>query len=42
MKANNCFNYNESNYFNRDCSKRKKFKIDEMNVKNDTKKSKKE
>jgi hypothetical protein len=42
MKANKCFNYNESNHFSRDCSKFKKFKIVEMNVKNDTKKSKKE
>jgi hypothetical protein len=41
IKANKCFNCNESNHFNRDCSKFKKFKIVEMNVKNDTKKSKK-
>jgi hypothetical protein len=42
MKANKCFNCNESNHFNRDCSKLKKFRIVEMNVKNDTKKSRKE
>jgi hypothetical protein len=41
MKADKCFNCDESNHFNRDCSKLKKFKIVEMNVKNDTKKSKK-
>ncbi len=42
MKADKCFNCDESNHFNRDCSKFRKFKIAEMNVKNDTKKSKKE
>ncbi len=42
MKANKCFNCDESNYFSRDCSKFRKFKVAEMNVKNDTKKSKKE
>jgi hypothetical protein len=42
MKAEKCFNCNESSYLNRDCSKFRKFRIAEMNVKNDTKKSKKE
>jgi hypothetical protein len=42
MKADKCFNCNESNHFNRDCSKLKKFKVVEMNVRNDTKKSRKE
>jgi hypothetical protein len=42
MKADKCFNCDESNHFNRDCSKFRKFKIAEMNVKNDTKESKKE
>ncbi len=41
MKTDKCFNCDESNHFNRDCSKFKKFKIAEMNVKNDTKKLKK-
>jgi hypothetical protein len=41
MKADKCFNYNESSHFSRDCSKLKKFRIVEMNVRNDTKKSKK-
>jgi hypothetical protein len=36
IKTHKCFNYNESNHLNRDCSK--KFKIVEMNVKDDTKK----
>jgi hypothetical protein len=42
MKARKCFNCNESSHLNRDCSKLKKFRIVEMNVKDDTKKSKKE
>jgi hypothetical protein len=42
MKADKCFNCDESNHFSRDCSKFRKFRIVEMNVKNDTKKSKKE
>jgi hypothetical protein len=42
MKAKRCFNCDESNHFNKNCSKFKKFRIVEMNVKNDTKKSKKE
>ncbi len=41
MKTNKCFNYDESSHLNRDCSKFKKFRIVEMNVKNDTEKSKK-
>ncbi len=41
MKTNKCFNYNESSHLNRDCSKFKKFKVAEMNVKNDIKNSKK-
>ncbi len=41
MKARKCFNCDESNYLNKDCSKSKKLKIVEMNVKNDTKKSRK-
>jgi hypothetical protein len=42
MKANKCFNCDESSHLSRDCSKFKKFKIVEMNVRNDTKKSRKE
>jgi hypothetical protein len=42
MKADKCFNCDESNHLNRDCSKLRKFKIAEMNVRNDTKDSKKE
>jgi hypothetical protein len=42
MKTNKYFNCNESSHFNHDYSKSKKFKIVEMNVKNDTKKSKKD
>jgi hypothetical protein len=42
MKADKCFNCDESNHLNRDCSKLRKFRVVEMNVKNDTKKSKKE
>jgi hypothetical protein len=41
MKAEKCFNCDESNHLNRDCSKLKKFKVVEMNVRNDTKKSRK-
>jgi hypothetical protein len=41
IKINKCFNYNESNHLNRDCSKFRKFKIAEINVKNNTKKSRK-
>jgi hypothetical protein len=32
MKADKCFNCDESKHLNRDCSKSKKFKITEMNV----------
>jgi hypothetical protein len=42
MRADKCFNCDESNHFNRDCSKFRKFRIIEMNVKNDTEKSRKE
>jgi hypothetical protein len=42
MKTEKCFNCDESNHFSRDCSKSRKLKIVEMNVKNDTKKSRKE
>jgi hypothetical protein len=42
MKTNKCFNCDESNHLSRDCSKFKKFRIVEMNVKDDTKKSRKE
>jgi hypothetical protein len=41
MKADKCFNCDESSHLNRDCSKFKKFRVVEMNVKNDTKKSRK-
>jgi hypothetical protein len=41
MKTDKCFNCDESSHFNRDCLKSRKFRIVEMNVKNDTKKSKK-
>jgi hypothetical protein len=41
MKTDKCFNCDESSHFNRDCSKFRKFRIVEMNVRNDTKKSKK-
>jgi hypothetical protein len=41
MKADKCFNCDESSHFNRDCSKFKKLRVVEMNVKNDTKKSRK-
>jgi hypothetical protein len=42
MKARKCFNCDESNHLSRDCSKLRKFRIVEMNVRNDTKKSNKE
>jgi hypothetical protein len=42
MKTNKCFNCDEFDHLNRDCSKLRKFKIVEINVKNDTKKSRKE
>ncbi len=40
MKENKCFKCDESNHLNRDCSKFKKSRIAEMNVKK-TKNSKK-
>jgi hypothetical protein len=42
MKADKCFNCDESSHLSRDCSKLRKFRIVEMNVRDDTKKSKKE
>jgi hypothetical protein len=41
MKTDKCFNCDESSHLNRDCSKLRKFRIAEMNVRNDTKKSRK-
>jgi hypothetical protein len=41
MKAKKWFNCDESNHFSKNCSKSRKFRIVEMNVKNDTKKSRK-
>jgi hypothetical protein len=41
MKARKCFNCDESDHLNKDCSKLKKFKVTEMNVKNETKNSRK-
>jgi hypothetical protein len=41
MKADKCFNYDESDHLNRDYSKFRKFRVVEMNVKNDTEKSRK-
>jgi vacuolar-type H+-ATPase catalytic subunit A/Vma1 len=42
IKANKCFNCNELDHLNKDCSKFRKFKVVEINVRNDTKDSKKE
>jgi hypothetical protein len=42
MKADKCFNCDESSHLSRDCSKSRKSRIVKMNVRNDTKKSKKE
>jgi hypothetical protein len=42
MKENKCFNCDEFDHLSRDYSKSKKFKIVEMNVKNDAENSKKE
>ncbi len=42
MKADKCFNCDESSHLSRDCSKLRKFKVAEMNVKDNTKKSRKE
>ncbi len=41
MKKNKCFNCDESNHFSKDCTKFRKFKIVEINVKKKTKHSKK-
>jgi hypothetical protein len=42
MKANKRFNCDEFDNLSKDCSKFKKFKVVEMNVRNDTKNWKKE
>jgi hypothetical protein len=42
MKAKKCFNCDESDHLSKNCSKFRKLKVVEMNVKNDTKKSRKE
>ncbi len=42
MKKNKCFNYDKSDHLNKNCSKFKKFRIVEMNVKIDTENSRKE
>jgi hypothetical protein len=42
MKTDKCFNCDESDHLNDDCSKFRKFKIVEMNVKNDADDSRKE
>jgi hypothetical protein len=42
MKADKCFNCDESSHLIRDCSKLRKFRIAEMNVRDDKEKSKKE
>jgi hypothetical protein len=42
MKADKCFNCDESNHLIRDCSKFRKFRVAEMNVRDDTEESKKE
>jgi hypothetical protein len=42
MKAKKCFNCDESDHFNKNCSKFRKFRVVEMNVRNDTEKSRKE
>ncbi len=41
MKADKCFNCDESDHFNRDCLKSQKFRVVEMNVEDDAEKSKK-
>jgi hypothetical protein len=41
MKADKCFNCDESSHLNRDCLKLRKFRIVEMNVRNDSKESRK-
>jgi hypothetical protein len=42
MKADKCFNCDESNHLSRDCSKLRKFRVVEINVRDDTKKLRKE
>jgi hypothetical protein len=42
MKADKCFNCDESSHLIRDYSKFRKFRVAEMNVRDDTKKSRKE
>jgi hypothetical protein len=42
MKAKKCFNCDESDHLSRDCSKFRKFRMTEMNVRNETKNSRKE
>jgi hypothetical protein len=42
MKAKKCFNCDESDHLSKDCSKFKKFRIVEINVRDDTEKSRKE
>jgi hypothetical protein len=42
MKKEKCFNCDEFDHLNKDCSKLKKFKIAEINVRNETKNSRKE
>jgi hypothetical protein len=42
MKKNKCFNCDESDHLSKNCSKLRKFRVVEMNVKEKTKDSKKE
>ncbi len=42
MKARKCFNCDESDHLSKDCSKLRKFRVIEMNVRDETKNSKKE
>jgi inorganic triphosphatase YgiF len=42
MKTKKCFNCDESDHLNKDYSKLRKFRMTEMNVRNETKNSKKE
>jgi hypothetical protein len=42
MKKDKCFNCDESDHLSKDCSKLKKFRVVEMNVKNETKNTRKE
>ncbi len=41
MKKSKCFNYDESDHLSRDCTKFRKFRVVEMNVKKKTKNSRK-